>query len=184
MTPIVFLDTETTGLHPERRAWDIALIRRDESAEIRHQWFIEAEDLDLGNADPFALQVSQFYDRHPDYGHSDVVPLAEQAVLEAVERLTRGAHLVGAVPSFDANVLDRRMRAHGLLPAWHHHLIDVEALAVGYLAAKGKTVDLPWRSDDLSNACGVEPPASNRRHTALEDARWAMRWYDAIIGAC
>ena len=28
-TPLVFIDTETDGLHPGRKAWEIALIRRD-----------------------------------------------------------------------------------------------------------------------------------------------------------
>lgn len=40
----------------------------------------------------------------------------------------------------------------------------------------------PWRSDDLSRTCGVEPPSDDERHTALGDARWALRWYDAMTG--
>ena len=51
--------------------------------------------------------------------------------MRPVERITRGAHLVGAVPTFDAEVLGARMRANGICPSWHYHLIDVEALAVG-----------------------------------------------------
>lgn len=38
------------------------------------------------------------------------------------------------------------------------------------------------RSDDLSRACGVEPPSEEERHTALGDARWVQRWYDHILG--
>ncbi|HTE66667.1 MAG TPA: hypothetical protein VK736_10485, partial [Candidatus Binatia bacterium] len=79
-------------------------------------------------------------------------------------------------------------------PAWHYHLIDVEALAVGWLsglrsettlatgAYAGFVPSLPWDSDDLSRACGVEPASEAERHTALGDARWAMRLYDAIVG--
>ena len=33
----------------------------------------------------------------------------------------------------DTEVLANRMRAHGICPSWHYHLIDVEALAIGYL---------------------------------------------------
>lgn len=40
----------------------------------------------------------------------------------------------------------------------------------------------PWPSDELSRLCGVEPSGEHERHTALGDARWAMRRYDAIIG--
>jgi hypothetical protein len=93
--------------------------------------------------------------------------------------------------------LDRLLRSHGLIPAWHYHLIDVEALAVGYLYGRDREkeaqddlgdwqamgVPLPWDSDDLSRACGVEPPGEHERHTALGDARWAMRLYDAITGS-
>lgn len=182
MTPIVFLDTETTSLNPWRRVWDIALIRRDENGEQGYQWFISADDLDLGHADPFALNVGRFYDRHPHYCATSLkrAPLPERDVLRSVEELTRGAHLVGAVPNFDADVLDQRMRANGILPSWHYHLIDVEALAVGYLSACGYTIDLPWKSDDLSRACGIEPPSDEDRHTAIGDAKWAQRLYDAI----
>jgi hypothetical protein len=84
------------------------------------------------------------------------------------------------------------LRRHKLAPAWHYHLVDVEALAVGYLHGRHSDVILPdegyarisppWKSDDLSRAVGVEPATDDERHTALGDARWAMRLYDAITG--
>lgn len=43
MTPICAVDTETTSLRPDRRAWDIALIRRDDEGERRVQFFIELD---------------------------------------------------------------------------------------------------------------------------------------------
>jgi hypothetical protein len=195
VSKIVFVDTETTSLRPDRRAWDIALIVREDGVDdVEHQWFIEANDLDLGNADPFSLRIGHFYDRHP--GASDGNPWAagsgpEPWVLQQVEYLTRDAHLVGAVPNFDADVLGTRMRVRGFLPSWHHHLIDVETLMVGWLAAMGEqgkrinldgTLALPWKSEDLSFACGVEPPDGEDRHTALGDARWARDVYDAVMG--
>lgn len=215
-TPLCFLDTETTSLRPDRRSWDIAVIRRDEHGTTEHQWYVDAADLDLGNADVMSLRVGGFYDRHPQWvgNHAeDVKP--EAWVMTHVERYTRGAHLVAAVPSFDADVLGQRIRAVGLLPAWHHHLIDVEALSVGYLNGlraagaldrpvprersaiesaaewlRDKTwrfeatanTTPPWKSDELSRACGVEPPVETERHTALGDARWVMRWFDALTG--
>ena len=59
MTPICAVDCETTSLRPDRRAWDIALIRRDDEGERRVQFFIELDALDLPNADPFSLNVSR-----------------------------------------------------------------------------------------------------------------------------
>jgi len=212
MTRLCFLDTETTSLRPDRRAWEIGLIVRDPGQpDAEHHWFIRAEDLDLGNADPFALKVGRFYERHPQVSRGNwktSLVTEEAAALLKVEQLTRGAHLVGAVPNFDADVLGTRMRAHGILPSWHHHLIDVEALAVGWLngrrARQNEIVDgyplendgeeapglvrwndpvtgPPWKSDDLSAALGVTV-SSEDRHTALGDAKWARAIYNAVTG--
>ncbi len=200
--PIVFIDTETTSLRPDRRAWEIGLIvRRDGEPDAEHRWFIDASDLDLGNADPMALKIGRFYERHPQYRLDHPAPNGateiEYDALRLVEAITRGAHLVGAVVNFDAEVLGARMRAHGISPSWHYHLIDTEALAVGRLSfeagfyeTKGETATAaalrdaaspPWKSDDLSAALGVTVSEEDR-HTALGDAKWALRIYDAVMG--
>jgi hypothetical protein len=197
-TPLVFVDCETDGVHSTRKPWEIAMIRRDERGERETSFFVE---IDLSTADPFGLKVGRFYGRHPhgrflsgateSYDPGDLSPMATPVAAEWVARWTHGAHLVGAVPNFDAEMLDRLLRDHRLILTWHYHLIDIEAMAVGYLAGlraaaageNGLDADLPslpWDSDDLSRACGVEPPGEEERHTALGDARWAMRLYDAI----
>ena len=156
---ICFVDTETTSLQPGRRAWEIAVITRDPGAADR-EWsvFVTAADLDLGNADPASLRVGRFHERHPEYGAAGGQAVAEAVALAEAERLTRGAHLVGAVPGFDAEVLAARMRAHGICPAWHYHLQDFETLIAGYLRGAGQPVPpLPWRSDELSRLAGAEP---------------------------
>jgi hypothetical protein len=184
---LCFIDTETTSLRPDRRAWEVGLIlRRPGQPDHERSWFVEAGDLDLGNADLGSLRIGRFFDRHPHYRacrEPRVCP-REYDVLREVEALTRGAHLVGAVPSFDTDVLGARMRAHGICPAWHYHVQDFETLIAGYLAGQGKPVPpLPWRSDDLSRLIAVEPPGDDERHTALGDARWAVRVWDAVVGA-
>lgn len=212
MTPICFIDTETDGVHPGRRVWEVAAIRRDDTGEHTYHAFV---DLDLSTADLFGLRVGGFYQRHPlgrylsgegetswplpddEYDRAGCYLEASQAAA-GVAQLTHGAHLVGAVPSFDAEVLAALLRSQGLTPAWHYHLCDVEALAVGYLHGRAAGLDdqgkahaaedlraeltLPWSSDALSRAVGVEPPGEDERHTALGDARHAMRLYDAITG--
>jgi len=116
----------------------------------------------------------------------------EVDALRHVEAVTRGAHLVGAVPNFDADVLSARMRANGICPSWHYHLVDVEALAAGYLAHLSRTLRVkvgdieitgrpPWKSDDLSAALGIKV-SDEDRHTALGDAKWARAIYDAVMG--
>jgi hypothetical protein len=209
---VCFCDTETTSLRHDRRAWEVALIvRRPPGRDEEHRWFIRSEDLDLGNADPASLRIGRFYERHPDYrgytGPDRAYP--EAYVLSEVEKLTRDAHLAGAVVSFDADVLGTRMRANGICPSWHYHLIDCEALAVGWMngrrSRQNEIVDgyplenegrpapglvrwdspgpwevpLPWKSRDLTAALGVVVPAEDE-HTALGDARWARATYDAV----
>ena len=201
MTRLCFLDTETTSLRPDRRAWDIAIIAREPGRpDVEHYWLIDERELDLGNADPMALKIGRFSERHPNYRldreSTGTDTESEYDALRLVEAITRGAHLVGAVVSFDADVLGTRMRANGICPSWHYHLIDVEALAIGYLSASAAfgqspsgikrqeirdLITPPWKSDDLSAALGITV-SEDERHTALGDARWAMRIYDAVMG--
>ena len=202
MQPTVFLDTETTSLRYDRRAWEIGLIYRSGSAtdpdrEVRY--VIDVEDLDLGNADPASLSIGRFYDRHPQMVDAVIgVDVSDEIdALREVDAITRGAVIVGAVPNFDTETLAPRMRAHGLCPSWHYHLVDVEALAAGWLhryaltlenqagqkiaADALRTVATPrWYSDALSEALGIRL-TEGERHTALGDAKWARAIYDAII---
>jgi hypothetical protein len=204
VSALCFLDTETTGVHPNRRPWEIAMILRDDMGQREVSIFVG--DPDLSDADSFGLKIGRFYERHPQYrgGGNPYSPhfgsdrweglrlYPERRAAGIVESWTRGAHIVGAVPSFDTETLSALLRRNELIPAWHYHLIDVEALAVGYLAGQSsvsgvgvtdpRAGNLPWKSDDLSAMCGVEPPTEDERHTALGDARWAMRLYDKIMG--
>ncbi len=187
MTDLAFIDTETTSLRPDRRAWEIGIIARTNGIDTAHHWFVDAGDLDLGNADVMSLKIGRFYDRHPQFGLGKEFQYTgvqcEADALGGIEAVTRGAHLVGAVVSFDADVLSQRMRDHGICPSWHYHLQDFETLIVGYLRGQGKSVPtLPWNSDELSRLIGVEPPSENERHTALGDARWGLRVWDAVMG--
>ncbi|OZE10226.1 hypothetical protein CH249_14190 [Rhodococcus sp. 05-2255-3B1] len=196
---LVFLDTETTGLHHDRRPWEIALIRREPSGRTTEQRVFVA-DVDLSSAELIGLNVGHFYDSHPSFRAVDPIALsdgveerklspgtwlateAKAAVL--VERMTRGATIIGAVPNFDTECLAAMLRRHNLCAAWHYHLIDVEAVALGYLHAASpypsQLLDLPIKSDALSELCGVQPPSEEERHTAIGDARWVQRWYDTL----
>lgn len=180
MTRLAFVDTETTGLDPDRHEiWEVGLIIREEDgSEREHLWYLAP---DLGTADPVALEIGRFFERHPWYSgdpalaalHPVQVPASFAAEFMG---LTRGCHLVGAVVSFDALRLDRLLRANRALGLWHYHLVDVEALVAGALG-----VAPPWSSRDLSAAVGVAPPGDEDRHTALGDARWARDLYDAAL---
>lgn len=190
--PVIFCDTETTGLDPDRHEiWELALIT-EEGRE--YCWQLP---VDLARADPTGLRVGRFYERrraisglsHVQSLHRVMYPAREGQELkwdavglpvaytaETVALMLDGCHIVGAVPSFDAAFLTRWLNAHGQAATWHYHLVDVEALAAGRLGAEP-----PWNSEDLSRGVGVDPEQFDR-HTALGDARWARAIYEAVLG--
>lgn len=176
---LCFLDTETTSLRPDRRAWDIALILRENGKDEEHQWFIDRADLDLGNADLMSLKIGHFHQRHPEFNDTGdpwaTISTAYTAARD-IEQLTRGATIVGAVPNFDTEVLGNMLRGKGICPAWHYHLIDVETLAAGALK-----LPPPWSFDSILDAYGLAYDEKDR-HTALGDTRMARDLYDAVLG--
>lgn len=180
MSTLVFLDTETTSLRHDRRAWEIGLILRTDDGDIEHHWFIDTYELDLGNADVMSLKIGGFYERHPQANRGEgrwTLPPGELDVLILVEELTRGALLVGAVPNFDAEVLGTRMRAHGICPSWHYHLVDIETLAAGALSKPP-----PWDFDELLGLYELKYDEADR-HTALGDARMVRDLYDKVLSS-
>lgn len=219
MTALCFLGTETTSLHRPSsptpgEVWEVGLIvRQPDGTETEHHWFLPVT---LEHADPVSLDIGRFHDRHPQgYGYRgrDGTPFFTPFVF--VEMLLRvipeGAHLVGNVVSFDEERLAAILHRHGVeRPPWHYHLVDVEALAAGWLAGarrgyhdaadvhgppaevmwagtqtwaamEGPAPAPPWDSSELCDAVGVAEPSDEDRHTALGDARWARDVYDAVM---
>lgn len=171
MTTPVFIDTETLGLDPRiHRVWEVAAIDGD----TEYLWHLALpHDADR---DPIAVQISGFDRRYGQIGQMPVPDFLDQFIA-----LTDGRHLCGAVVSFDEERLRRLAWQWNRTPSWHYHLIDVEALAVGYLAGVRESVEPPWKSDELSLALGVDPPGVADRHTAIGDAWWAKRIYERIL---
>ena len=181
MTRLVFIDTECDGLHPERRIWDLGIIERTPAGDVEHQWFFRLRDWDgrdggLVAADPIALRIGRYYERHPDPWDEEpwgwTAPSWHQVAAE-VARMLHGALVVGAVPWFDTEALDRTLRAYGALPTWNHHLVDVEALAAGALG-----MPPPWSFDAVLAGFGLAQGTD--RHSALGDARLVRDLYDKV----
>ena len=179
--PLCFIDTETDGVHPGRKAWEVAWIRREpDGTETEAHLFLP---IDLATSDPNGLRVGRFYDRHP-HGRRVSRPVgertgqvtAEKSAAAAIARATHGAHIVGAVPNFDTEVLDRLLRANGHAPAWQYRLVDVLSLTAGYVGG------LVGGLTDCATACGIRVDSA-LEHTALGDARTALRIYDHVMGA-
>jgi hypothetical protein len=181
-----FLDTETTGLHRRRRPWEIAVIRRTlDDGEVIDQTrlhvCVDVADLDLAAADPAGLTISGFHRRHPQIrerrAHFPRV-LTADAIAAVVDEWTADATIVGVRPRFDTECLTDLLARHGRTPHWIDEPGDVVDLAQA--AVRDLGLDPESDHDSLSRQCGVKPPGAEARHTALGDARWAMRWYDAL----
>lgn len=203
---LAFIDTETTGLDRDNHEiWEVALILRstsDDEPLAQDEEYLWQLPVNEGKADPIALKIGQYYERRwddaPDAYDADADHVGGGILLSVgmpayevqshprlfaseFARLTFGAHIVGAVPSFDEERLAKFLRKHGACPGWHYHLIDVEALMVGALSPwNPHELALPWKSDELSKGIGINPDEYDK-HTALSDARWARDVYDKIV---
>lgn len=204
---LAFIDTETTGLDPDwNPIWEVAVIVDDVEYVWQQRLPLNLESAILGRKDYAHLIIAEeapppsglewisawcIDDLRARYDRDNALPPYDsiRQFVKLVEEDRR--HLVGAVPSFDEERLRKLYRqeiesTETQFP-WHYHLIDVEALAVGYLSCGAKEYHdveapgLPWHSDDLSRALRIDPPSDADRHTALADARWAKAIYEAVV---
>lgn len=178
-TTVAFVDTETLGLDADAQPiWEVGLILPNGNET---SWVIERTQRELNLAHPIALEMMG--DR---YNEAVATGLAteEWKFIREFCALTEGLHLAGAVVSFDEERLRRMAWNHDATYAWHYHLVDVEALAVGYLAGVefGAKMAPPWTSNMLSRAVNVNPDDFAPKHSALADARWAKAMYEAVMG--
>lgn len=187
-TPLIFLDTETTGLCPDIHVpWEIAwttAVHRDGALELNTSrvFHVELTDRQLRLASPAALDIGRFHQRYgveqrpTDY--LDIVMIL-QADAYNVSRQVEGEpvpHLVGAVPSFDHNMLCVNWLGwsdygEGL---WHYRLICIENLAAGKLG-----VAPGWKTSEMFAALGVQENPETK-HTASGDVNTAIKVYAAI----
>lgn len=198
--PIVFVDTETTGLGPQARPWEIAIIRREpDGTETQYvgQITYDLESLPRGTT-PEALHVGGWLTRGAPrtkyIGHrgepTDFRWADERAAALDIKRYFQDTPiLIGVGIHFDAEILAGLFGRTGISASWHYGLVDLKAATWGFLHGRARDIDsavleerwvLPMRSEMLAAALCVVPPAADERHTALGDARWAARWFDAL----
>lgn len=182
MGVVVFLDTETTGTHRGYRPWEVAMIRRESSGEESEiTIFIATEDLDLASADPEALDIGGFSYRHPQNGGrlepGQVLCTGDEAAA-LVRQWTGTATVFGVNCSYDTVGLDGLLARASLTSTWFYAPQSIDAIAYGY--ALKSMPNPPRSSEPLSLACGVDIPGPDERHTAMGDAQWVRRWFDAL----
>ena len=176
----VIVDTETTSLRPDRRVWDLALIRREGGRRDEFQAFIDLGDLDIGNADWDSLRIGRFHERHPQViGETGPMVMDEWEAAERIQRMTHDAVVWGNSPSFDMESFRAMLFATGSARssttgrcAWRRS----RQVAHG----RGDDVDTPWHAHRAIRRCGVEPRGW-RVHYRPGDA-WsaARRWSRAV----
>ena len=169
-TRFVFVDTEATGLdHHRHEVTEIAwIVRFEDGSEVERRYYPEHT---TDGADADALELTRYEER---IAPQDKSPASEWLVTFLED--AKDAVLVGAVPDFDAKHLERMCRKLGLEPSWDHHLLDVETLALPFLAPG------PEAPRSLAKTCaglGI-PHDKDQAHGALYDAQQAMRVFDRV----
>ncbi|QCW22247.1 DnaQ-like DNA polymerase III subunit [Gordonia phage ThankyouJordi] len=178
---VAFVDTETTGVDRGAEIWEFAaIIRRGDGSDAPVHLHIE-HDIEAAQGLP-----ERFRDDHNRrFGADGMHVYTRRGAASIIHEALSGAHIVGVNPAFDAKVLEPLLDLVGLPPSWHYHLIDLAAMSLGVILRDGEGVELPWRSDDLSERLGVpttdaEGEPLYARHTAMGDVLWARDWFDAL----
>jgi hypothetical protein len=176
MAELAFCDTETLGLDPVLHdVWEVAVIlatSTDSQVQVERQtrWFVELPEDALRLADPTALRLTRFWQRT-----EDAAWMSRYAFAREFARATAGRDLVGAVPSFDSERLQRLLTDENACGAWHYHLVDVENLIAGKLG-----IQPPWDSKVLYEKAGVALLDDDEAHTAAGDARQVLHAYASV----
>lgn len=189
---LVFLDTETLGLHPDAPIWEFAALRRfanggEDTTEfrIRHDpahWVADMMD------DRHGEQFVADYVRR--YNHDDAIAESDAAIM--MHLLTRDALVIACNPIFDLPRIEKLIVKHGMTPSWHYHPFDISSVLFGALNARtmvlhdGTVHNLvpegpPWKSDALAAAVGVRSE-DYARHTSMGDVLWTAAQFDAVTG--
>lgn len=167
---IVVVDTETTGLDPDRHeVCEVAWLRVGTPGSGAGL-FVPPHSL-IG-ADPEALRINGYAKRLAS------LPVdASYATTRFLHGALSGNTLAGSSPAFDAAFLAGLFRRAGLDPRpWHHRLLDLSAYAAGVLGLDPAA--LPGLSD-VCERLGV--PRPEPKHTALADAADTVACFELLF---
>ena len=165
MNDLIYLDTETTGLDPEKHdVWEIAWAVNDVPVEER----ILVHSLKA--AEYKALEMNGYF-----YRHAGALPRSDGPWVDLdVRKILEGNTLVCANPTFDRMFLRKRW---GLEP-YHYRSIDVESVALGVLQ-----LDRPKGLKDIAEALRKLGYAiSVPDHSAAKDVEVLRECFIALRG--
>ena len=174
MTHVVWIDTESDGVRPDRRTWEVSMIYRRPGEDDTEMTIIITDSGVTGAEEPYALTVNRYaerFDRELGYGELRMTGARAAAIIHAA---TRDAYLVGAQVQFDAHSLTRLLQWYGFEPAWKRRLRDIESMVEGHLGQFGI-----GGLQDCARALGI-PVDPTVLHTSLGDARLVRECFDMI----
>lgn len=165
---IAFLDIETTGLNPlEHEILEVGIILRPEYPDKPEEKIHFSLPIDLTKASEKALEVNGFIERRAALKEIERAPGVAKALL--YDRL-RDALIVGNNVQFDLRFIEQFL---GLAP-WFYTPLDLKVYAAGRCGLK-----LPASTKFLEELAGTK--VGKDAHSALVDAKWNVRVYDALV---
>lgn len=169
--PLLFIDTETSGLDPEANdILEIALIYVEDGVPVYHyDSLVKMERPE--NAHPKALEING-YDAVEWEGAPSIVQ-----VLHEIEPFFKGCVVAGHNPDFDMAFLKASFKRHGIPVELPYQLIDTTTLAYEHLAPLG------LNSLSLVNVAKFLRIPHEHAHTALADAETSMAIYRKLTRA-
>ena len=205
MALLLFNDNETTGLDfINDEVWQVHFL----AARTGETWAFDSfTRLITHDTEKVKKLPEKFQKIHsdiwsnPDYTGLVRTPFAAmKEFLEWRETLVQDgekAHFIAANPTFDSIMLMNSQ----IIPfsifyqVFDYHLIDIEALALGWLRHKEikdhEVIDpafpfvresfLPFKSDDLSKALGIYNEDAHK-HDAISDVDWLVAMWKAMNG--
>jgi len=171
--PVVFVDTETTGLEPEKHEiLEIAIVAIDGSILLD----TKVKPVNIETAHPKALEVNGY--NEADWAGAPTFDEIKDQVTEALEHKI----FIGQNPNFDRNFIIAALDRVGVEKAYRkvrRHVIDTTTLAYEHLVPCGLN---RLNLDAICEFLGVELDRRDR-HGALADAQACRAAYLMMLRA-
>lgn len=210
MALLLFNDNETTGLDfINDEVWQVHFLaaRTGETRAFDSFTRLITHDTEKMKKLPEKFQkIHSDIWSNPDYTGLVRTPFAAMKEFlewrESIANEGEKAHFIAANPTFDSIMLmnNQIIPFSVFYQIFDYHLIDIEALALGWLRHEeltegtlvsddGQIVDpsmvresfLPFKSDDLSKALGIYNEDAHR-HDAISDTEWLVAMWKAMNG--
>lgn len=175
--PLLIIDTETLGLD-DAPVWEVAAIRVDEDGQVadKYQAFVQH-----GDPSPWIDDLPASFSNDYENRYDSSIAVYPESVVLQIDKMAAGKALVlGSNPAFDMQRIETMARnAEMPIPGYHYHPEDIPTLARGWLYGRGVYPAPPWKSDFISQVCGVDPRDFDR-HTAMGDCEWTLALWRAV----